>query len=753
MAVWLKHLYLGVFIGLLGVMVYVSPAGHWLEEKYGLYWLFHLRGAVTAPEKVMVVAIDQYSATQLDLPLTPRLWPRNLHAQLIERLTQAGARIVVFDLIFDKPGEIIAHDEQLVASMEAAGNIVLVERLVHDDSAFYPDLQERNEHRVTKEGPIQLLPAVANAIKAHAPFPLPKSARVDHYWVFKADAGDIPTIPAVVFQLVTMPLYDDFVRLLHKVNPAYAEALPVREETTIDIEDLIFSLHDLFSHDPQIAARLQAELNRDSVLDSTDKQTIQALISLYSGGDTRYLNFYGPPRSIKTISYVQALHGKGGNAGDMQSEIDDFKDSVIFVGFSAANQPEQDVVRDDYHTVFSNPDGLYISGVEIAATAFANLLENRPIRPLSRVGSLGLLFVFGFALGVIFLIRQKQGVAIACTALVLLYVGAAYYYFKDAGIWLPLVNPLCVQIPAAFFCAVLLRYYEAKLDRQQLKEAFGYFLPERVVNDIVKNAGAMAFSNQLVYGACLATDAEKYTALAEKLEPQQLAKLMNDYYAALFEPVRRHHGIVSDVVGDAMLAIWSKTSSKTDLRKEACYACLDIAAAIDHFNQFSTHLPLPTRIGLHFGEMLLGNIGALHHYEYRAIGDIVNTTNRIQGTNKYLGTRILVSSEVITGLDEFLTRPLGDFLLIGKSTPVNLFELMTHRDSASERQLWLCETFSRALNAYQCQQWEEASEGFNKILDAMPEDGPARFFLAACQQYRSTVPADSWDPTIRISNK
>lgn len=752
MANWLKHLYLGVIIGLLGVMVHVSPAGLWLEEKYGLHWLFHLRGVVTAPEKVMVVAIDQYSATQLDVPLTPRLWPRNLHAQLIDRLTQAGARIVVFDLIFDKPSDTIAHDELLVASMEAAGNIVLVERLVHDDSAFYADSQERNEHRITREGPIQLLPAVASAIKAHAPFPLPKSARVNHYWVFKADAGDIPTIPTVVFQIIALPVYDDFIRLLHNVSPAHADALPGREETTMDIEDLIFSLHDLFSNNPQIATGLQAELNRDARLNSADKQMIQALINLYSGDDTRYLNFYGPPRSIKTIPYYQALHASG-NITDATGSAVDFKDMVIFVGFSAANQPEQDVVRDDYHTVFSNPDGLYISGVEIAATAFANLLENRPIRPLSLIGSMGLLFVFGFALGVIFLIRQKQGIAIACVVLVLLYAGGAFYYFKDAGIWLPLVNPLGLQIPAAFFGAVLLRYYEAKLDRQQLKEAFGYFLPERVVNDIVKNAGTMAFSNQLVYGACLATDAEKYTALAEKLEPQQLAQLMNDYYAALFEPVRQHHGIVSDVVGDAMLAIWSKTSSKTDLRKEACHACLDIAAAVDRFNQSSTRQPLPTRIGLHFGEMLLGNIGALHHYEYRAIGDIVNTTNRIQGANKYLGTRILVSSEVITGLDEFLARPLGDFLLTGKSTPVNLLELITHRDSASEQQLWLCETFIRALNAYQHQRWDEACKGFNEILDTMPEDGPARFFFAVCQRYQSTPPTDSWDPTLHISNK
>lgn len=116
MAIWFKHLCLGVIIGLMGMLIHVSPAGHWLEEKFGLYWLFHLRGAVTAPEKIMVVAIDQYSAAKLDLPLTPRSWPRDLHAQLIERLTQAGARIIVFDLIFDKPGDVVAHDERLIAN-------------------------------------------------------------------------------------------------------------------------------------------------------------------------------------------------------------------------------------------------------------------------------------------------------------------------------------------------------------------------------------------------------------------------------------------------------------------------------------------------------------------------------------------------------------------------------------------------------------------------------------------------------------
>lgn len=748
---WLKHLFLGIVIGLTGAIVHLSPAGLWMEEKFGLYWLFHLRGTVAAPDNVVVVAIDQPSASRFNLPMTPQLWPRELHARLIEKLIQAGASIIVFDLIFDTPSAIAAYDQKLALSMKTAGNIVLVERLVYEDSALSTDANEKNYNRMVKEGPIPLLPLIADAVQAHAPFPLPKKERVNHYWVFKTDAGDMPTIPTVVLQIFALPLYEDFIRLLRTVNPAYAAQLP-NNKNMADIEDLIFTLRDLFLNDPDLAHRLKTELNRDANLNSIQRNTLHALLNAYSGNDTRYLNFYGPPRSIQTIPYHQVLYPDE-NKITGQSRAMNFQDKVIFVGFSAATQPEQDIVRDDYHTVFSNPDGLYISGVEIAATAFANLLENKPIRTFPLMGSVGILFVLGLGLGIIFMLLSNQSAVVASIALVLLYAGSVYYFFKELSVWLPLINPVFLQLPLAFFGAITLKYDEEKLESQQLKKAFGYFLPDRVVNDIVRNSGTMALNNQLVYGACLATDAEAYTALAEKMEPQQLGQLMNSYYAVLFEPVKQHNGTVSDVVGDAMLAIWAKTSASSDLRKDACLACLDIAAAIERFNHTPNQPHLPTRMGLHFGEMLLGNIGALHHFEYRAVGDIVNTTSRIQGVNKYLGTRLLVSGQVITGLDEFLIRPLGDFLLTGKSTPVNLFELIAHKQSASQMQLWLCETFSCALKAYQDQQWTEACDGLYKILDMIPDDGPSKFFLNLCKKNESVPPIDSWNSIIRIETK
>mgnify|MGYP001601287313 CR=1 FL=1 len=752
MAKWFKQLLLGSLIGLFGILVYLSPVGSALEEKFGLYGLFHLRGAVHAPDEVVVVAIDQPSATQLDLPVTPRLWPRDLHARLIDTLTAAGARIIIFDLIFDTPSAIPENDEKLAHAMKQAGNVVLIERLVYQDTGLPIDSDDQSYHRVIKEGPAPLLPIIADASKARATFPLPKAERVDDYWTFKENAGDIPTVPVIALQIFTTPIYGDFVRLLHTIHPEFAAQLPVDLNET-DIEDLVLTLRNLFINEPRITPIIQAELNRDTALNASEKQMIHSLINLYAGTETRYLNFYGPPRSIKTVPYYQAVHLDKERSMDNPFGWMDFKDKVVFVGFSGATQPEQDIVRDDYHTVFSNPDGLFISGVEIAATAFANLLENKPVRPLPLPGSLVILFLSGLGIGIIFLALPKRGAITVGLIFTIFYIGSAYYLFREASIWLPLVNPVLLQIPLALFSAVSIKYYDAKRERQQLKEAFGKFVPERIVNDIARSTGPITLNNQLVYGACLATDAAMYTALAEKLDPRQLGQLMNEYYAVLFEPVKQHKGIVSDVIGDAMLAIWAAPTTNIGLRRQACLASLDIANAIDRFNQTDNHPQLPTRIGLHFGEMLLGNIGSMHHYEYRAVGDMVNTANRIQDVNKILGTRLLVSHEVITGLDEFLTRPLGNFLLPGKSTPVNLAELIAHRDLANDKQIWLCELFTQSLQAYQSQKWVEANQGFSEILRILPDDGPAHFFLTHCHQYKLEPPAGQWSSTLRITGK
>ena len=745
-----KQLLFGVFIGLIGIIINLTPVGLALEEKFGLYWLFQLRGAVPAPDNVVVISIDQPSATQLGVPINPWLWPRDLHAQLIDKLADAGARVIVFDLLFETPGKVPAHDDQLGHAMRKARNVVVVERLDIEEMPLIASQVDPVQYSAVTTGTIPLLPVIANAALAQAPFVLPDATDVNAYWAFKTRAGDTPTIPTVAMQIFTLPVYDDFIRLLAQINPDYAVQFTV-DKSALNIDALTFNLRQLFANEPHIAQQMQEELQRDSNLNIDEKRLINSLIKLYAGGAMRYLNFYGPPRSVQTVPYHQALQPPEQNSAE-SSDLD-FNGKAVFVGFSAATQPEQGKVRDNYHTVFPNPDGLAISGVEIAATAFANLLENKPIKPFKNNESLALVFVLGFTLGVVFLVLPNRSATIVGIGLAAIYIGNASYQFEQTGAWFPLFVPLFMQLPLAAFGSLLLKYRNEKRERKQIEEQFGRFLPEQVVKHIKESAGQITANNRLVYGVCLATDIKDYTPLSEKMSPARLSQLMNEYFAALFGPVEKNSGAVSDVVGDAMLALWTSPAASSDLRKKACLASLEIAAAIDQFNQADNRPKLTTRIGLHFGEMMLGSVGARHHFEYRAVGDVVNTANRIQAANKKLGTRVLLSSEVVEGLDDFLIRPFGDFMLVGKSSPVSLAELVTYKHAATREQLWLCEIFANAMYAYQSGNWQQACAVFTEILKVFPEDGPANLFLLHCQQHKRPLPKGAWRPVMQMTSK
>jgi adenylate cyclase len=754
-----KGLALGLAIGLLGALAVSLPGVSELEEAVDLRWLFQLRGATPPPPEVVVIAIDELSAQKLALPSKPSEWPRSMHARLVDRLAGAGARLVCFDLTFDTPGRPTEDDQQFADAMRRSANVLLVDSLRKETTRLTGD-SGKIVGNILIEKIAPPTAALEQAALAHAPFPLPKEARVNTYWTFKTGAGDSPTLPVIAFQVYAFDAYRDFIGLLRKADPRLAIEPPESPRALVASADgggLIAKLRSAFHGDPQLAARVLRELGNtsDQELAPAKKRLIQSLVSMYRSDEVAYLNFYGPPRSIATIPYYELLGAE--RTSDDQTKLPgagDLAGKAVFVGFSAFSQPEQDRIRDDYQTVYSQRSGLDISGVEIAATAFANLTEDRPVRPLSFPWLLGVVVLWGTVLGVC--CRMTRPVPAVAVVLILAagYLWLAVREFAVAGTWLPLLIPLCLQAPLALFGGVAFGYRDARRERRLVKEAFGRFLPDKVVDQLVGSVGHIDSADQLVYGACLATDVEKYTTLAETMSPRELGQLMNEYYAALFKPIERLEGVVSEVVGDAMLAIWAVASEQASVRMRACQAALEGLQALEQFNEL---IPggraLVTRFGLHAGQMMLGSIGASRHYEYQAVGDMVNTATRIEGLSKHLGTRILASEATVEGLQGLVTRPVGSFLLAGKTTAVSVVELLSDSQHASPDALALCRKFAAALEAYRERRWRDAVLMFREILAAFPEDGPSQFYLSRCESYVATPPEEPWDPTVRVEKK
>lgn len=745
---------LGILTGVVGLLVSLIPFGFEIEENIGLAILFKLRGARPAPSDVVIVSIDKDSATHLNLPADPKKWPRLLHARLTENLTYAGAAAIAFDIIFDD-ARLAADDHAFAEAIRRAQNVVLFAYL-RRETVSVVDKQGPPAATVHLESLVPPIPPLAHAAAALAPFPLPKvPVKVSQYWTFKTGASNAPTLPVVMFQIFAFQVYDEFISLVEKVRPTLAEELPRNKEvllTTSSVGQFMRVLRDFFENTPQDTEKMLEELQHSRALsvDVRKQRLLTFLIRMYQSGKSQYLNFYGPPGTITTIPYHQVLQLQELSAGN--SVPLDIHGKAVFIGFSESLRPEQ---KDGFYTVFSQKSGTDISGVEIAATAFANLLEDMPVRPLGWGAHLTTVLLWGMLLGVVCRLLSPVTAAGSAVGLGILYLSAAQYQFTTNGSWYPLMVPVFLQIPLAFFGAVLWKYVDTNRERRNIREAFGYYLPNKVIDQFAESVANVKTSGQLVYGICLFTDAAQYASLAETMDPRGLGRFMNTYYAAVFEPVRRHGGIVSDVIGDAMLAIWAAAEPDAALREQACRAALAIAHAVDQFKQASGTLQLPTRIGLHAGPILLGSIGALDHYEYRAVGDIVNTASRVEGLNKFLGTQILVSEEVLYQLDGFLTRELGTFLLEGKSQPLVVHELLCRTEESNGQQRHLCVMFAEALQAYRRQAWDRAIEQFSAISSSpgWKDDGPSRFYVGLCEQRKANPPETSWHGVVRMVSK
>ena len=474
-----------------------------------------------------------------------------------------------------------------------------------------------------------------------------------------------------------------------------------------------------------------------------DRRAAAALQTNSAAADEIYLAFYGPPGTVQWVSYSRLLQG------DWEYLRPLVKDRAVLVG---ASEKLPLLTPDEFRTPFSR-DGNHLSGVEILATAYSNLLHGHVVRPLPASSRALVLLAFGLLVGVALM---RLPAALLLPAAVLLAAGwtlLTVQLFDSTLTWWPLVIPLSVQLLPGLIAALLWRFELSRRERERLEAAFGRYLPARAVHELAGGRFESESHCDLVQGVCLYTDAEQYTALSERLSPTELRQLLNAYYAAIFEPVRRHGGFISDVVGDAMLALWATSQPNGGPRRAACSAALELLENVARFNTEHGDVLLPTRIGIHCGEIVLGDVGAGDHFEYRAVGDIVNTASRLEGLNKELGTRVLVTDAVLAGLDGFVSREVGLFRFKGKRQALRVHELLGRAERPSTATELRCTKLADGLAAFRACRWGLARSLLYRLADEAGNDGVASYYISLCERFISDPPLGDWDGAIVLTDK
>ncbi|WP_344805650.1 adenylate/guanylate cyclase domain-containing protein [Allohahella marinimesophila] len=442
-------------------------------------------------------------------------------------------------------------------------------------------------------------------------------------------------------------------------------------------------------------------------------------------------NFYGPPRTISTIALHSFLTSP-------EAYLPLLRNAAVFIGFAASFQPGQ---RDNFVTAFSEDSGLDLSGVELAATAYANLRDGRAIRTPAPSAKAVILVVWSILLWVI-VQRLPKHSATGLTLAAVCYALLSYACFIIFDLLLPVVIPLLFLLPALALTSFHHNLRESRRKRAALEETFGQYLPPSEIQRLIAQRQGLPRQQEL-FGVCLVTDATNYTALAERLSAPTLSDLMADYYQALITPIRQHGGLISDVAGDGVIALWTDVS-REEVMQTLTPALRDLRASIQRFNEQHQATPMYTRMGLHAGNVMLGHYGAEGHFEYRAVGDLVNTASRIEGLNKLLGTDILVSDSCTeTGADEL--RYLGQFRLYGKQRTVCLYTLPPMEKVDFE-------LFHKVEQSLAQNNISSALAHLADGLSQCPSDGPALFYREYLRSEKSAEPTRPLLP-IEINSK
>lgn len=314
------------------------------------------------------------------------------------------------------------------------------------------------------------------------------------------------------------------------------------------------------------------------------------------------------------------------------------------------------------------------------------------------------------------------------------------------------------QLSAAFN-----RMIETLRHNQRIRETFGRYINPRIAEGLLDQPAIAATEGQRRIMTVMFCDMKGFTSLSEGVTPRGLVKIMNLYLSTMSAPVHAHRGIIDKYIGDAIMAYWG-----APFVEEAEQTHLAALAAIDmigQVNQLRKDLPellgvraIPAdcdiRIGIATGEALVGSIGSEFMMSYTVLGDTVNLASRLEGANKFYGSRSLISEATASACADVIElREIDRLVAVGQTQPVAVFEIIGKKDQLTPAQTELRQRYADGLAAYRDRRWDDAEQAFAAALAAAPGDGPSIAMKARVAAFRQNPPVADWDGAWHLEQK
>ncbi len=287
--------------------------------------------------------------------------------------------------------------------------------------------------------------------------------------------------------------------------------------------------------------------------------------------------------------------------------------------------------------------------------------------------------------------------------------------------------------------------------------SFGKYLPRELVRQLVLSGKEAALEGERRILTVFFSDVKGFTSIAEKLTPEELVAQLSEYFREVTDELMAHGATIDKFIGDAVMAFWGAPRSMEDHAVRACVAAVAVQRRIGRLNERWVQEGRPalvTRMGLHTGEVVVGNIGSEDRLNYTIIGDTVNLASRLEGINKVYGTRICVSEATLAGARERISARVLDMVAVkGRKGGVRIYEIRCLAEEADDTERTFCSLCEEAFQAYVDRDFGRARRLWAQASDLVGGDVACRVMMARCEEYEQAPPPEDWNGVYVATSK
>ena len=450
------------------------------------------------------------------------------------------------------------------------------------------------------------------------------------------------------------------------------------------------------------------------------------------------ITYYG---NFKTFRYISFYHVLKGLAA---SEY--YKDKIFLVGTSLAG----------LFDLRGTPIFPAFPGVEIHASILNTLIQNDFIERPGNAQSFLIIASIGVLLGILMSYFTPFYSILLVIATGIFHIVISMVLF-DENIWIEIVSPI-LTIFGTFSLVYMYRFATEERKKRFIRTTFSHFVTKSVVDELLANPEKIKLGGEKKKCTVMFTDVANFTTISEKLSPEALVSLLNDYLTQMTNIVFKYDGMLDKYEGDAIMAVFGAPVSHGKDAFNACATALEMQEALQRMRLLwkkQGRDELYTRIGVNTGPMVVGNMGSETRFDYTVMGDAVNLGARLEPANKQYGTNIMIGDGTVKEAgDKIIVRQLDLLRVKGKTEPVKVYELvgMTVKGIPDEK-MKVIELFKRGFNEYLQQNWDWAINYFEQALAIDFKDGPCRRYVERCKFNKLTPPGAHWDGVFTMKTK